>query len=475
MKSRIIHATALALLVAAPLAGQGTVDRSKQPAAGPAVTVHFPTIERRTLSNGIGVAVFENHELPIVSVQAVVNADGLLDSPDKDGLVAVLQQMLSEGTMTRTADQLAAAFADLGNSVSAMGFTTITPNVDSSLMLMGDMLMHPAFPEASLDRIRANQISALKRAQEQPAYIAQRVFANAVYGTGHPFERVRTEASLNAITRQALLDFHDTYYRPQNVQIVIAGDIKPDVAVAKLEKVFGTWAKGGKKTEYDVPAVAAAAPTTIYLYNRPGSPQSVLMAGDMGPQRDNPDYYALLVMNADLGGMFDSRINLDLREKHAYTYGANSGYQFRRVPMPSTFTVSSSVTTAKTDSSVMDLMQDIRGIRGSQPVTPDELKLARDNLTLSLPLRFEGISAQAAAVAGLLRDQLPLDYWDHFGANVDRVTAADVTAAANKYLDPDHMAIVVVGDSSQVSAKLRAANIAPVEVVDMQAKPVTKP
>lgn len=473
-RSATVALMAVSALVAAPLAGQ-TVDRTKQPAAGPAVAVHLPPIQRRTLSNGIPVAVFENHDLPIVSVQAVVDVDGLLDPPDRDGLVAVLQQMLPEGTTSRTADELAASFSDLGSVVRPTGFTTITSNVDSSLALMGDMLMHPSFPQASLDRIRANQIASLKRSAEQPAYIAQRVFANAVYGTGHPFERVRTEASLNAITRQDLLAFHDTYYHPQNVQIVMAGDITPAAAVAKLEKVFGGWAKGGKRVVHDIPPVKAASATTVYLFDRPGSPQSVLLAGEMGPPRDTPDYYALQVMNADLGGMFNSRLNLDLRERHAYTYGANSGYQFREAPMPSTFIASSAVTTAKTDSSVMDMMQDIRGMGGAQPITPAELTLARDNLTQSLPLRFEGISSQTEAVAGLLRDHLPLDYWNRFTGNIDRVTAGDVTAVANKYLDPAHMAVVVVGDRKQIEDKLRAANVAPVVVVDMQAKPVPTP
>ena len=474
MKQSLLYAGA-ALLVAAASAGAQGVDRTKQPPAGPAPTVHLPSMQRRTLSNGIPVVLFENHELPIVSVQAVVDVDGLLDPPGEEGLVAVLQQMLPEGTTTRTADQLAGAFSDLGSVVRPTGFTTLTSKVDSSLMLMGDMLMHPSFPEASLQRIRANQIAALRRSAEQPAYIAQRVFANAVYGTGHPFERVRTEASLNAITRQSLVAFHDAFYRPQNVQIVMAGDIKADAAVAKLEKVFGQWASGGKRAVHDVPPVKPAAPTTVYLYDRPGSPQSVLFAGEMGPPRDTPDYYALEVMNADIGGMFNSRLNLDLREKHAYTYGANSGFEFRPPPMPSTFIASSAVTTAKTDSAVMDMVQDIEGLRGAQPITPDELTLARDNLTESLPLRFEGISSQTAAVAGLLRDHLPLDYWDRYSSNVDRVNAADVTAVANKYIDPSHLAIVVGGDRKQVEDKLRAANVAPVVVVDMQAKPVPAP
>ena len=143
--------------------------------------------------------------------------------------------------------------------------------------------------------------------------------------------------------------------------------------------------------------------------------------------------------------------------------------------MPSTFIASAAVTTAKTDSSVMDMMQDIRGLRGPQPITEDELILARSNLTQSLPLRFEGVSAQAGAVADLFREHLPLDYWNHYNAHVDAVTGADVTAAANKYLDPEHMAIVVVGDRKQVETKLRAANVAPVVIVDMQARPVPVP
>lgn len=474
MTLRTLCVACFALGAATPLAAQ-QLDRTQQPPAGPPVTLHFPHVERRTLSNGIGVAVMEDHSLPIVSVQAVVNADGLLDPPDEDGLVMVLQQMLSEGTTTRTADQLAGAFADLGNNVAPTGFTTITANVDPSLELMADMLMHPSFPQASLDRIETNMLAGLKRSQEQPGYIASRVFANAVYGTGHPFERVRTEASLKAITRQALIDFHDTYYRPQNVQIVMAGDIKPADAVAKLEKAFGGWARGGKTTVYDIPPVKAAAASTVYLYDRPNSPQSVVEVGQMGPARNTPDYYAIQVMNADLGGMFDSRINLDLREKHAYTYGANSSFSYRMVPMLGTFVAGGSIVTPKTDSALVDLMQDIRDLRGPRPITADELTLAKNNQTMSLPLRFEGISAKSFAVADLLRQGLPLDYWDQFTGNIAKVSAADVTAAAQKYLDPDHMAIVVVGDRKQIEEGLRAAHVAPVVIVDMQARPVVVP
>ena len=470
-----IRATVTALVLscaALQLPAQGAMDRTKRPAAGPAIRLKMPKIERRTLSNGIDVAVMENHSLPVVAVQVVVEARGTLDPPDKDGLVIVLQQMLPEGTTTMTADQLAEAFADLGNTVSPTFFTTVTQNVDRSLELMSGMLMHPAFPQASLDRIRANEIATLKRTRDQPGYMAQRVFANAVYGEGHPYERVRTDESLNKITRDDLLHFHDMYYRPQNVKIVIAGDIKAADAVEKLEKAFGNWAKGGKTTVYNIPPVKAAAGTTIYLFDRPNAPQSILMVGQMGPRRDTPDYFSIDLMNTALGGIFNSRINMNLREKHAYTYGANSFYQYRRAPEAGSFTASAQVVTPKTDSALIELMNELRDIRSARPMTDAELTMARSSQTLSLPMQFETLNSLAGAVAGILRDNLPIDYYDHVSANMAKVTLADLTAAAQKYLDPDHMAIVVVGDRKQIEAKLRAAKIAPVVVVDEKAKPL---
>jgi zinc protease len=473
--SRTFAATLLMAATTAQLVAQAALDRTKRPASGPPVALRFPKVERHTLSNGIAVALLENHELPIVSVQAIVEARGTLDPSERDGLVIVLGQMLPEGTTSMTADQLAEAFADLGNTVSPNFFTTITANADRSLALMADMLMHPAFPQASLDRIRANEIAGIKRLKDQPGYIAQRVFSNAVYGTGHPYERVRTDASLTALTRDDLITFHSTYYRPQNVTIVLAGDLKPKDALAKLEKAFGGWPRGGKKTAYDIPAPKTAAATTIYLYDRPNSPQSVIMVGQLGPRRDSPDYYATELMNAGLGGIFNSRLNLNLREKHAYTYGANSGFQYRPAPEVGAFIASTQVVTPKTDSALIELVKELKEIRDVRPMTPAELELARANQTLSLPMRFEALNSMAAAVAGILRDKLPADYYDQFSSHMAKVRESDVTDAARKYLDPAHMAIVVVGDRKQIEAALRAANIAPVVIVDEHAKPVVVP
>ena len=474
MKSffRTLPAVAAAAMLAAPIAAQTGVDRTKRPASATTATLKFPAVTRRALPNGLKLAVLENHELPLVSVQVIVEARGLLDPPDKDGLVTILQRMLSEGTTSKTADQIAELSADLGSPVAPTFFNAVTPNVDRALELMSDQLMHPAFPPAALDRQKANEIATLKRLQDQPAYIADRLFSKVVYGPGHPYERTRTEQSLNAITRDDLVKFHDAYYRPQNVTIVVAGDITPGDAASKIEKAFGSWAKGGVTTKYDIPPVRPGEPTKIYLFDRPNSPQSVLQVGEIGPRRDNPDYYAIEIANSILGGVFNSRINLNLRERHAFTYGASSGFLWRAVPEVGTFRAFTQVVTPKTDSALVELVNEIKDIRGTRPITPAELEFAHSQQTRSLPLQLETLGAMTAAVADVLRNNLPADYYDKVTANMLGVTLGQANAATQKYIDPDHLAIVVVGDRLQIESRLRAANIAPVVVVDVNGNPV---
>lgn len=448
------------------------IDRSKPPVLPPTPALRVPAIETRTLSNGITVAVLENHEIPIVRVSALIDARGLLDPQGKEGVGALTFGMLSEGTRTRTAEQLADAYAALGTTVAPTGFTTITRNVDPALELMRDQLWEPAFPQAALDRLRANQIASLRRAKDQPTYLAGRVLANALYGTGHPYERTTTEASLSAITRDDLVAFHGTYVRPQNVKLVVAGDITPAQAMEKLERVFGAWPAGGEKARYDVPTPAPIAQTTIYLYDRPNSAQSVIYAAAVGPRRDAPEYYALDLANTVLGGSFVSRLNTNLRETHGYAYGAGSGFTYRRRPEVGQFQASAQVQTDKTDSSVVEIMNELRGIAGGRPITQAEFDIAMGNAVKGLPLAFETVTQIAGAAGTVLSDSLPLDYYATLSRKYEGVSIADANAAAKKYIDPSKLAIVVVGDRKQIEDKLRALNIAPVVVVDEQAKPI---
>lgn len=466
-----IVALAGLLLFSAGAWGQDTA-RPPRPIPGPAPTVRIPRIVMRTLSNGIRVAVLENHDFPVVDVSALMVAPRALDPPGKEGVSAFTAQMLAEGTTTRTADELTGAEADLGTGVSATGFFTIPQYFEPALTLMADQLLHPAYPQDALDRMKANTIARLQRLQNQPDYLAGRIFANAVYGTGHPYARTETKTSVAAITREDLVQFHHDFYRPRNVTFIVAGDITPDRAVAALDRLFGSWTGGGRDGWITPPAPAPAKPTRIYLYNRPTSPQSVVLAGQLGPRRDAKDYYAVELMNTVLGGAFNSRLNLTLREVHGYTYGASSGFAYRRVPQPSTFEAEADVSTPTTDSSVADLVEEIRQIRGSRPVTDSELAFAKRTEVLSLPLQFATVPEIAGAAAELLEFRLPLDYYDHVTQNFEAVTREDAERAAVRYLDPDHLAIVVVGDRKAVEQGLAATHLAPIVNMTRLGQPI---
>lgn len=448
------------------------LDRTKRPPSAAAAPLRVPAIQSRALKNGIRVAVLETHEIPVVSVRVVVDASPVLDPAGKEGLSGLTSQMLAEGTTTRTADQLAEAFADLGNTVTPGGFTTINANVDSSLALLADMLLRPAFPAASLDRIRQNGIATLRRNKDQPGYIARRVFANTVWGAGHPYERTTSEQSLGAITRADLVAFHARYYRPQNVKIVVAGDITPAQAVARLERAFGKWPAGGFKARYVIPAAKSAAPGTIYLFDRPNSPQSVVLVGTTGPARNTPDFHALDLVNTTLGGAFSSRLNLNLRETHGFTYGASSQFVFRQTPQPGEFLAAANIATPKTDSGVVEMLKELREIRGARPISATELTFAKSSATKSLPLNFETVDQIAGAGALVLREGLPLTYFNTLSRRYNTVTLAQANRAARTYVNPARVAIVVVGDRKQIEAGLRAARVGPVVVVDENGKPV---
>ncbi|HXC25655.1 MAG TPA: pitrilysin family protein [Gemmatimonadaceae bacterium] len=456
---------ALALFASISAAQVPAFDRTQPPPVPPAKALTFPHAQTRTLSNGIPVVILEDHHSPVVSVVAVTDISPVLEPAGKTGLSGMVSSMLREGTTTHTADQLADAFAALGNRVSPFGFYTIAANVDSSLSLMAEQLLHPAFPEPALTRLKANEVTDLREEQENPQYLARRVFADVVYGKTHPYARHQTEAETMSITRADILQFYSDYYCPPNIKFVVAGDVTPDQAVAKLNRVFGTWASG-KSGQVAVPAPQGVSATTIYLYDRPQSPQSVLIVGAVGPRRDTPDYYAIELMNTTLGGAFNSRLNLNLREQHQYTYGASSGFQYRRVPEPGAFFAASAVATPKTDSALIQTMLEIRGIRTDRPITPAEFLFAQKFTTAGLALQFETIRQRAGAVAGLVSDQLPLDYYNTVVPRFESVTQSQAEAAAQHYIDPAKLAIVIVGDRASIESKLQAAHIAPVVVVD---------
>lgn len=466
----VLAALVLLSATAGSLLAQG-IDRSRRPAPAEQPPLTLPKIELHALTTGVPVAIMPDKRLPLVSVKAVIDIRLANDPADQTGLGELTLAMLREGTTHRTADEIADAAAALGMSVAPTGFFTITANLDSALALMAKELLEPAFPQEALDRLKVNLTANLKRWKESPAYLANTLFGNVLYGTEHPYARQQTEESIATITRDDVIAFYQSYIRPPNVRFVVVGDVSADDAVTRLNRVFGRWASG-QSAKVAIPVPAGPKHTAIYLYDRPGSPQSEIVAGTLGPRRDAPDYHAITIMNTVLGGAFSSRLNLNLREQHGYTYGASSYFEFRRVPEVGTVRASAAVQTAKTDSALIELMRELKEIRGARPITPTELSFAKASATKGLPLRFETVAQRAATVERLLIDSLPLDYYATLSANLAAVTLAQTRTAARAYLDPERLAIVVVGDRERIEPGLRAANVAPVVVVSLNGMPV---
>lgn len=443
-----------------------TLDRSKRPTPGPAREFRLPRAERGTLSNGLAVYLIESHELPIVSVRAISKVGPLLDPVGAEGLSVLMSGMLGEGTTTMTADQLAEAFADLGSPVTPSGFTTIAPNLERSLELLADMLVEPSFPQEALDRQKQNTITGLQRAKESPQTIAIRIFNAVVYGAGHPYARTATEQTVANITREDLRRFHAEYVRPQNLTLLIAGDVTASEVAPMVERAFAKLERGGTTATYELPPPVAHGPTRIYLYDRPGSPQSVVRIGHMGPSRDSEQHFGLETLNAVFGGLSGSRLNQNLRQARSFTYGAFSRFQWRRGRELSTFISQADIAAPKTDSALVEWMRELRGIQGERPITAAELNFAITNRVASLPARLEAVTDVATMLGDLLANDVPLDYFERYIRTVAALTEADVTELARRYIAPERSAIVIVGDRTLIETGVRAANIAPVVIVD---------
>ena len=468
--AQVVLALALPVVSAA---GAQSVDRSKQPAVGPAVALRFPEIQVRRLSNGITIAVVEDHEIPTVQVRAVLNVGALLDPVGKEGVAELTAAMLNEGTTSMTEEQIAEASAAIGTPVSSVFFHTVKPNVDRALSLMADQLIRPAFSQAALDRIKGTRVATLKRSRGEAAYLAARIFANAAYGAGHPLHRTVSEQSLAAISRADLQAFHDDYYRPQNVSFVVGGDITANEAVVKMERAFGAWPAGGRSGSPDVPTPAGPDSTRIYIHDTPGAAQTLIMLAQVGPSRDTPDYYALRLANVALGGGPLARLFTNLRQKYGFTYGVTSTIQYRRKPLVGAIFATTSVHGVKTDTALAELFAEMRDFRGARPLTEAELSFARTSQVNALPREYETITQKVNAVATLLSEELPLDYYRTLSDNLSGVTLEQARGATARHLTPAKMAIVLIGDRKVIEPSVRRLGIAPVVIVDEAGKPVS--
>lgn len=478
---RLALATALAaaLALAAAACAAPALDRNVEPKAGPAPAFTVPTWTTSKLACGADLMVASKHGLPLVSVSiAFAGGAAQFEPADRTGLANFTAQMLSEGTATRTADQIAEAQQMLGTTLrvsvndesGAIGFDALADRMEPALALVADMLLHPAFPAPALERIRGRALVALQQSRDQPNAIAANVFAHVVYGDAHPYGRIATEASLKSITLDDVVTFHREYFRPGRATVIVAGDVDPAAVKAALDKALAGWTAGGTRPDWKYPSVPAAAPTTIYLVDKPGAPQAVFAIGQAGPPRDTPDYYALTLMNTILGGLFQSRLNHDIREVHGWSYGVNSGFRFGHGP--GAFRAGGGVIAAKADSALVEFMTHLRGVQGAIPFTDGELGEGRESMVQSLPRTFSSVGGTNGALQQMALQGLPATYYRDYPAKVKALTAADLVRVAKTHLDLAHLDIVIVGDRSVLESPLRATNIAPVVVLDTDGRPV---
>jgi len=464
-----------------PLAAQG-FDRTVAPKPGPTPQLHVPAWTRTTLANGAELVVTSKHDLPLVSfsLNLVGGADNF-EPADKAGTAAFAAQMLTEGTATRTGDELSEAQQLLGTAIGttvsgeggAISFTALADKFEPALALVADMLLNPTFPDSALERLRGRVLVRLQQARGQPNAIASRVFARVLYGDAHPYGRVPTEASVGAITRRDIVEFHQAYYQPGRAVIVVAGDVDPAAVKAAVEKAFADWPARGARPTWDYPPLPEQRRTTIYLVDQPDAAQSVFAIGLPGPPRSTPDYYPLQVMNMLLGGLFQSRLNHNIREDKGYSYGVGSYFAFGHGPGP--FWAGGGIVTARTDSALIEFMREFRGVEGEIPFTDDELTEGRESLIQSLPQRFASVNGIGASIAAIYTLGLPETYYQDYAAKVNAVTGADLVRVARRHLDLEHLNIVVVGDRQEVEGPLAATGIAPIVRLDGDGNPSAAP
>ncbi len=413
--------------------------------------------------------------LPVVAANLVFNTGSGANPIDKPGLASFTANMLQQGTATRNATQIADETALLGATLSSSASMdgssvrtgSLAENFPAALDLVADIVLHPAFPPDEVERRRASRLAAFADDRGDPDVIVSRTAVSVLFGAHHPFgyDNAGTEASIKAMSRDDMMNFWKSYYVPNNASLVVAGNISRDDLKSLAESKFGAWKSG----ELSRPQIGAPETTKakIVIVDRPGAQQTMVRLLQLGVGRATPDYPAIEVMNSELGGLFSSRINLNLREEHGYTYGASSFFVYRR--SQGYFGVGGGIRTDATAPAVTEMLKEIRRMIDT-PMKPDELSLAKDSQSRSLPGMFEASSGAAGALSEISLYDLPRDYFEKLPERLNAVTAEDAEAAAKKYLHPEQMILVCVGDRAKIEPELKKLNLGTIEIRDADGK-----
>jgi predicted Zn-dependent peptidase len=412
-------------------------------------------------------------------MQMVVLSGGLADRADYHGLASFTAALLREGTTKRTSKDIAEQTDALGTTLTALsGLSSLTStvtasglveNLDQSLDIFADVVRNPSFPQSEVEKYKSRTLQQLQFQRSIPQFLAQEQFNKAIYGN-HPASLVAPPAeSIKKLTGKDLMEFHSTYYRPNNSILAVVGDVTLKDLMPKVEKAFGDWQKADIPTA-TIPAAPAQPASMVYLIDRPGSVQTVLQLGTLGIERTSPDYFAVLLADRVLGGGPSGRLFLNLREDKGYTYGAYSNFGSSKYR--GTWTSSSEVRTEVTEGAMKEFKYELSRL-GTDKVPAEELDNAKRAIIGSFALSLDQPQALLQNIITQKLYNLPADYWDTYPQKVSAITADDVQRVAQKYIDLGHLQIVAVGDASKTRDIL--ARYGTVKVFDADGKPIGSP
>lgn len=450
-------------------------DRSQPPPLGPPPALRLPDIQKTTLSNGVPVWIIEQHRVPLVQVNVLLRGGSSLDRAGRFGLASLVAAMLDEGAGTRSALELADAVeylgADLSTSssfdYSAVRLSTPVKNLGPALDLLADVVLRPTFPANELERLKKERLTSLVQAQDNPAAIVGYAFPRVVFGPTHRYGTPATglAPAIEAITADEARAFYKEHYTSGYATIVVAGDVSAAQAKAALDRAFGAWpASGSRAAVAPIPQAPQLTRREVVIVDKPGAAQSQIRIGWVGVPRSTSEYATLEVLNTILGGSFTSRLNQNLRERNGYTYGAASIFDMRTSAGP--FFATAGVQTDKTAEALKEFFVELDGI--ANPVPDEELDKARNYVALGFPSEFETTRNLSQKLEELIVYNLPEDAYRSFVGAVQRVTAADVQKAAARYIQPDKMAVVVVGDRKVIEPGIAALGLGPIRVVPIE-------
>jgi predicted Zn-dependent peptidase len=442
------------------------IDRSRLPDVGADPRFVLPAIVRHTLRNGLRVWTVEHHSVPVVTFILQVDGGSGADPEGREGLAAVVADMADEGTGALTAIDVSDALSrigadydvDVGGDGTDFTLTTLTRFAARGASLLADMIARPSLREGDFTRVRQLRLDRLRQLKDVASAVAEQTFLRLVYGT-HPYAHmaIGSDASLRRVTPDDVVTFHGRSFRPSRATLIACGAMSHDGLLSIVENAFGGWlppAAGDMAGA--LPASEVAPPeepsTRLAVVQRPSAAQSELRIGQLATRRVTPDYPALVVMNAVVGGQFVSRINLKLREEKGYTYGARTGFDWRRGISP--FALQTSVHTASTADAIADALAEITSVRGARPPSEEEMSLAKASLTRGYPRGFETAQQVARSVAVISLYGLPDTYFEKFVPLINAVTGADVVDVAVRHLDPSRLTTLVVGDYSAIADSL---------------------